>query len=145
MRLKHLLTVLAILCSCMSIWASPVLPKFSDDNTDYWYYIVFSAGETVLGDQGARSPVITRIPDSSRENQLWKFIGNSESFIIVNKTGTYATFESKIRTTSDIGSASRFRLVPSSHPSMTDSWEIEYPERRRIQPLESMGKHWSGR
>lgn len=129
MRLKHLLTALAVLCSSLSIWASPALPLFSNDDSEHWYYIVFSAGETVLGDQGSNTPVITRIPDSKRENQLWKFIGNSESFIIVNKTGNYVNVSSKIRTMSNKTDASSFRLVASSHPSMTDSWEIEYPEK----------------
>lgn len=130
MKLKHLLaTMLTVVFTLFQSKAEPVLPQFSSNNAEHWYYIVFTAGETVLGDQGANISVITRIPNASKENQLWKLVGTKENFTIINKTGTYVSFKSMIRTTSKPEEASSFRLVPSSNPTMADSWEIEYPEK----------------
>lgn len=130
MKLKRLILSLSLsVIATTHSWGVPVLPRFSDDSNEYWYYILFSAGETVLSDQGAPMPVITRIPDSSKENQLWKFIGNQDDFIIINKSGSHVMFNNYIRTSNDETQVGHFRLVASTHSSMQDSWEIEYPAK----------------
>lgn len=130
MRLKHLLiTVLTVILTTVPLAGAPKLPLFSDDSNEYWYYIVFTAGQTVLGDLGAKDPVVTRIADASKDNQLWKFVGNAENFKVINKTGNSISAPNYLRSTANPDEAALFRLVPSEIPGLTDSWEIEYPAK----------------
>ncbi|MDE7115715.1 MAG: glycoside hydrolase family 95 protein, partial [Muribaculaceae bacterium] len=129
MKLRSFIITLTILLGVLGSKATPVLPVFSNSEEDHWYYIVFTAGETVLGDQGAGVSVITRIANRTKDNQLWKFIGNQEEFRILGKEGNYVYYDSRIRTTDDPAKAATFRLVPSANPALSDSWEIEYPDK----------------
>lgn len=124
---KKVLTALGIILPSVCAGAAPVVPQFSDENQEHWYYIVFKAGDAVLGDQGAPSRLVTRIADKSRENQLWKLVGDKDNFIIVNKTGTYVNCTDYVRSTANKEEAKSFRLVPSPISTMSDCWEIEYP------------------
>ncbi len=129
MKLRHIFTTLVLTITTFFCQSAPTLPTFSNGDEDNWYYIVFTAGETVLGDQGNGVSVITRIANPTRDNQLWKFIGTPEDFQILGKEGNYIYYETRVRTTNDPAKAGHFRLVPSPLPEMADSWEIEYPAK----------------
>lgn len=106
------------------------MPSFSTDNEEFWYYLVFESGQVVVSEPITGSTVITKVAKKDNEYQLWKFIGNAEEFILVNKknVNSVAFINGYIRSTS-IEDAGKFCLVPSSYPSMNDCWEIEYSQK----------------
>lgn len=113
----------------LTAFSSPILPKFSNDGEEHWYYIVFSAGDAVLANQGKNLNTITAVADPTKQAQLWKFVGSEEDFIIVNKReGEFVVMKSNVNITDNADDASKFKLVASEHPNYSESWEIEYPE-----------------
>ena len=121
----------------INAFASPTLPKFSNDAEENWYYIVFSAGEAVLSNQGKSLNAITVIPDQTKPAQLWKFVGNADEFIIVNKrAGEFVTMKANVNASDKEEDASLFKLIPCGNPNFNDSWEIEYIDGAEVQ------NHW---
>lgn len=118
----------------LTLFAFPSLsarvePKFSNDSEEHWYYIVFSAGDAVLSNQGKNMNAVTAIADATKPAQLWKFVGTADEFIIVNKRfGEYVVMKSYVNATDDIANASKFSLKACDNAAYSDSWEIEYNE-----------------
>lgn len=118
--------------------ATPTTPKFSDEEAEYWYYIHFAAGDAVLACQGKAVNAVTEVADSEKQSQLWKFIGNADDFIIVNKrNGEYAQMKWAVSATNVAEEASSFRLVQSDNTAYGDCWEVAYPEG------DEGANHWS--
>lgn len=129
MKLRLMFAATLAVLATLAAVAAPKLPQFSAGDDEHWYYVVFSAGEAVLADQGAGNSVMTRIADSTKEAQQWKLVGNADDFVIMSRQGNYAFCPDRVRTTSDASQAASFRLVASACQSMGDSWEIEYPAK----------------
>lgn len=137
MNIRQLIFGLLLSVYSIAVLASPSLPKFSSDNEEYWYYIVFSAGEAVLSNQGKNINAITAVADATKPAQLWKFVGSADEFIIVNKRdGEYVIMKSNVNATDKSEDASKFSLSKSENPSYPDSWEIVYTEGTEGQ------NHW---
>lgn len=129
MKINNLISSILMSLYTLSAASSPILPQFSTDTEEHWYYIVFSAGDAVLANQGKDLNAITAIADPTKPAQLWKFVGDADNFIIVNKReGEYVTMKANVNATDKEENASSFRLTISENPNYTDSWEIEYPE-----------------
>ncbi|MDE6478886.1 MAG: glycoside hydrolase family 95 protein [Muribaculaceae bacterium] len=127
MNLRLLISSVMLCLFSINAFASPTLPKFSNDAEENWYYIVFSAGEAVLSNQGKSLNAITVIPDQTKPAQLWKFVGNADGFIIVNKrAGEFVTMKANVNASDKEEDASLFKLIPCGNPNFNDSWEIEY-------------------
>ena len=127
---KLLFTLLAVL-ACLRMAASPAVPVFSDGGDaggDHWYYIVFTAGDGALCDQGAGNAIYTRAIKKDRPGELWKLHGTPESFTLVSAMGCWCRYDgARLCTVADAADATAFRMVPAAHPEMGDSWEIELP------------------
>ena len=118
------------LAAIVQAYAQSAKPIFSDNDKEYWYYLVFESGKTVVADQGLNNPLVTRIADKERKNQLWKFLGNENEFILINKeTDNAAGFLSGYVRSVTKEDASKFRLVASPLKDMENGWEIEYTEK----------------
>ena len=126
MNLKHAIMGISV-CLSLSAAAAPTSPEFSSGNDEHWYYIVFSAGDGVLSNQGKGLNAVTTVADPTKPAQLWKFSGTPENFKIINKrNGEYAMMKSNVSATDDAALAAEFKLVASENPAYADSWEIEY-------------------
>lgn len=129
MKLFNLGMFLLLLSFFRTAMAAPEVPLFSGNGEEHWYYIVFSAGDAALEDQGDKNSAVTRIAKFGKESQLWKFEGDRNEFRIVSKMGNVLMFNEYIKASKDPSQAAMFRLVASEHPSYADSWEIEYPAK----------------
>lgn len=127
MNLKNLITgALISLCPLVS-FSAPVAPQFSNGSDEHWYYIVFSAGDAVLSNQGKGLKALTAMADATKPAQLWKFEGTADNFKIINKRyGEYVMMTANVSATDNVEEASEFKIVPSANDLYTDSWEIEF-------------------
>lgn len=117
------LFIVGFLCR-LSVMAA-VTPQFSNENQEHWYYVVFSHGLAVLGDEGPGQMVKTAVADAASESQQWKLTGTADRFILQSRDGNVAFFDNYLKTTDDASQATEFRLVASGHPSYQKHWEIE--------------------
>lgn len=80
--------VLSFLCLLIYlIGTSQVLPKFSNNDTDYWYYIEFAVNSSVIQDIGPNQELRNRVAAEDEDGQLWKLTGNESACILTSKTG----------------------------------------------------------
>ncbi|MDE6340063.1 MAG: glycoside hydrolase family 95 protein [Muribaculaceae bacterium] len=127
MNLRNVIAGTLISLGSLASFSAPVAPQFSNGSEEHWYYIVFSAGEAVLSNQGKGLNAVTAAADATKPAQLWKFTGTADNFKIVNKRyGEYVLMKGFVNATDTPESASEFKLVPSSNNTFADSWEIEY-------------------
>lgn len=95
------------------------MPLFSNDETDHWYYIVFSCGDAVMADRGTNIGLRTAIPDGKNQSQQWMLIGDSDNFTLVSHSGRYAVFNGVMRISENASDASSFRLVETENSTYT--------------------------
>lgn len=107
--------------------AQSVLPTFSDETTEQYYFIKSNLGAYYLADTGLGEPVRTSVQDKCDE-QLWKFVGDQDNFQIVNQAGHYMYLGGASLSSSESGggvnnkplrtqataSSTGFRLIESS-------------------------------
>ena len=115
---------------------APVEPAFYADATpaegDEWYYIQFCNNSlnwiapTTVGEK-----VTVTASTQYKEEMMWRFIGNKNSFKLVNKKGEFAYFDGtdqngflKTSTTADDTDKYKFSLVVSKG-SYAQAWEIK--------------------
>ena len=70
--------------------AQTVLPVFSTDDNEVYYFLKFAISGNVLADQGAGTKTLTATVDDV-DGQKWKFIGKQDSLWLQSKAGNYAT------------------------------------------------------
>lgn len=87
------------------------LPEFSNGDTEHWYYIVFTTGDCVLGDNGVGRNATTKTFAPGTELQMWKLVGDADDFKIYSKLGNAAYFDKYLKTGETAGS---FSLVGST-------------------------------
>lgn len=137
MNLKTLLSGLLASAVSLTVFSAPVAPKFSSGNDEHWYYIVFSAGDAVLSNQGKSLNAVTAVADATKPQQLWKFVGSADNFKIVNKRyGEYVLMKDFVNATDQADLGSEFKIAPSTNATFPDSWEIEY------LGAEAPNNHW---
>ena len=115
---------------------APVEPAFYADanaaEDDEWYYIQFCNNSlnwiapTTVGEK-----VTVTASTQYKEEMMWRFIGNKNSFKLVNKKGEFAYFDGtnqngflKTSTTADDTDKYKFSLVVSKG-SYAQAWEIK--------------------
>lgn len=97
------------------------LPEFSNGDTEHWYYIVFTTGDCVLGDNGVGRNATTKTFAPGTELQMWKLVGDADDFKIYSKLGNTAYFDKYLKTGETAGS---FSLVGSTVADYASCWEI---------------------
>lgn len=125
MNLKTVLTFLVVWIGCTLPAKSALRPEFSDNSNEHWYYIAFMAGETVFEDAATGGEIHTAWATENNPAQLWKLIGTPENFVLQSKSGHFARFDGKLKSTDDRSDASPLALVNSSSYHFPDAWEIE--------------------
>lgn len=105
------------------------LPEFSTEDKETWYFIKFCENGNTMQDAGINEPAVLAHPDPIDE-QLWKFVGDENSFQLVNKAGHYAfaseedgNDNARIKTRSEKWDGS-FRLYTTNYSAYAPAWEI---------------------
>lgn len=67
------------------------LPKFSDEENEYWYILKFARPGYVkyVKDAGDASILGLNATPSNTDEYLWKFVGTADNFIMKSKSGRY--------------------------------------------------------
>ena len=103
----------------------PNYPKLSDINNEYWYFIQFGNGESVIEDKGANNNAKTASINTSNNAQLWKFIGTDvENCQIVSKNGNYMVYTDSRVKTSTSPDANGFKIVTTGNGNYNGMFEI---------------------
>lgn len=124
------------------------LPEFSDDESETWYFISFKVNGYTFEDQGEDEPVRTAVPEPSDE-QLWKLVGNQDTFQLVDKAGRYAVVSSTAATSESPSNPTPLRtatykyspgysLIETENTTYSPAWEI-VPNKRTGYGLNSWG------
>ncbi len=117
---KYLLFLCCSLWTAMS-WAQ-TLPQFSNSGTDNWYYIEFTINQSVIQDIGAGQELRNRMAVEGENGQLWKFVGNENSCMVVSKAGRQLLFnKSQNRFFASSADGTAMKMVATSG----GEWELQ--------------------
>ncbi len=109
--------------------AQSVEPKFSNEEQEYWYFLVFSKGDNTIIDNGANKNTTLGSADPT-DGQLWKFVGKSDDFQLVSKLGNYAYItgtgdNARLSTRQSTEYAGGFSLTETQNSTYAPAWEIK--------------------
>lgn len=108
--------------------AQTILPKFSTDEDETYYFLKFARTGNVLADQGVGQNAKTAIVDDV-DAQKWKFVGTADSLWLVTKAGHYATIvgtgNSARLQTSTTKPAQTFKFIATTNNSY-NGYELHY-------------------
>ena len=99
-------------------------PKLSTDGNEYWYYMQFCNGKSVIQDMGNDANLLTKTKVEGQASQLWKFIGTKDNYIIVSKNGRKINLVSDFYTASSSSSVS-FKLISTTNSTYAPAWELQ--------------------
>ena len=109
----------------VAFMAEPAYPKFSDNDKEYWYYIQFGNGESVIEDKGADADVKTAKLSSGNDAQLWKFTGSVTNCQIINKkSGRYMNIDGNIKAKAT-ADATGFKIAATGNTNYAGMFEIQ--------------------
>ncbi len=101
-------------------------PQFSADGDEHWYYLVFDKTELAMQVAPNDMPITSAVFNGRLLQQMWKLVGDAESFKLVNGEGRYVSFRGKyFRNNKDASQAVSLKL----HELDNGLYEIEYPEK----------------
>lgn len=111
------------------VLAQSVMPKFSDAENEYWYFLSFANSNNTIIDNGAGNNATITSADPV-DGQLWKFVGTSDNFQLVSKKGNYAYIfgsgnSARLRTRTTTPYSGGFSLVETTNATYTPAWEIK--------------------
>lgn len=136
---KVYVTVLALMggASYVVAMSAQTTPTFSNGDTETWYYVRFKNGSGCLQDNGSGSTVSVESKSTTNEAQLWKVVGTTSNFQLVNKsTGLYAIVSSTASTSNNANNPNPIRtasseqsggysLVETTNTTYSSAWEIK--------------------
>ncbi|MCF0188707.1 MAG: glycoside hydrolase family 95 protein [Bacteroidaceae bacterium] len=111
--------------------ASAVLPKFSDSENEYWYFIQYCNGDYTIESQGVNTNCLTSTVDYNSK-QLWKLIGTKDGFQLVCKDGGYGYFNTASKADAQsfgslqasTSNSTEFKLYETTNATYSPAWEI---------------------
>ncbi len=104
----------------------PGAPTFSSGSEEHWYVISYANGGQVFTDNGDDQPLTHVAPVAGSENQMWKLVGNAESFKLVSKNGRYVYKNGPFRASSDRTKGVDLKLEKAGNPEFSDCLQINY-------------------
>lgn len=124
--MKKLYTWILLSLGFLTAWAQtqPSPPVFSQGDSETWYYLQFKAGGGVLADQGNDQEVMTEALETNKSTQLWKFVGESSQFTLINKAGRKLKLDDSGFFSTTSGSGTMLKLYASKNASLAPAWEI---------------------
>lgn len=109
--------------------AQAALPRFSNDDVEYWYFLNFANSNNTILDQGAGQNATQSKADPT-DGQLWKLVGTQNNFQLVSKLGNYAFIygsgnDARLRTRKSTEYEGGFSLVETTNATYAPAWEIK--------------------
>lgn len=125
-KLLFFLTVL--LLTALPIKASELdgAPLFSDDANEHWYVISYANGGRVFTDNGNGQPLTHTAAIAGNEAQMWKLVGNADSFKLISKNGGHVYKDGPFRTSTDPTKAISLKLEEAGNPVYAGCFQINY-------------------
>lgn len=148
MREKKSLLLLSAFLSLTSFVGAQELPVFSTDAQVEWYFIKVKRSGYSLENMGMGEAVRTAAV-SFKDEQLWKFVGQSDNFQLVNKSGGYAVLATPaIPTEGDYANANPLPLRVGENAydggyCLVRSGNSDYPSSWEIQPNNNKGQSFN--
>ena len=84
-----LLVLLSLVSAFTALSYAAVAPEFSNGTKEVWYLIKFQEGGVYLTSNGLNQ-TMTVEAGRNADSQMWKFVGEANSFYLINKLGHYA-------------------------------------------------------
>ena len=137
-----LLVLVCLIGSFQSVLNAAVQPTFSNSQSETWYYIQFCRSGLVLTDHGKGSVATIEQP-AGQNTQLWKLVGNSGNFQLVNKAGRYVNIKGNYK--SSWGQVTNTLRVTSGNQSMSEGLSLHqsahssYSSKYEIQQNKTYG------
>lgn len=108
--------------------ASAVMPTFSTEDNEVWYFIRFVNSQNTVLDQGA-GQLARQAKADPVDGQQWKLVGNKDNFQLVSKLGNYAFIGSSsdgnaLQTRTGTPYSGGFSLVETTNTTYAPAWEI---------------------
>lgn len=117
---NKIILTLAI-CLMGFVVSAQEIPKFSNGETEYWYYIEFNVNSTVIQDTGLNQELRNRNPLEGELGQLWKFSGSDAACTLTCKTGRKLYYDrTNNRFKAANSESTQMKLVETS----TGRWEL---------------------
>lgn len=110
-------------CLAAVMQAQPVLPQFSTDSDETWYFVRFKNGRCLLQDMGEGANLKTAVLNAV-DGQLWKLVGTQSDFELVNKAGRSVKYNGS-RFIAQTGAVGHLSLVATGNGTYTPGWEIQ--------------------
>lgn len=104
----------------------PGAPAFSDDSNEIWYVISYANGGRVFTDNGNGKAITHTAAEAGNEAQMWKLVGNVDSFTLVSKKCGYVYKDGPFRTSTDPNKAVNLKLEKAGNPTYTGCFQINY-------------------
>ena len=110
------------------IATSAIPPVFSNDADEEWYFVQWCNSGNVLQSNGLAQPCLQGTAEPTN-NKLWKLVGTTDNFQLVNKDGYYACVSgsgnnARIRLIKNAYS-NGFSLVETTNATYAPAWEIQ--------------------
>ncbi|MCD8386992.1 MAG: DUF5013 domain-containing protein [Bacteroidales bacterium] len=105
------------------------MPNFSNDEEEYWYYLIFLAGNNALTDMGTDEYASIYGVNGGNPAQLWKLVGDKDNFHLYSQNGNVLTVDSYFKSTADESQAANLSLVRTRLADYSDYWEIVYNDK----------------
>lgn len=102
------------------------LPKFSNEGTDYWYYVSYANGGQVMTDNGSGKTITHIAIAAGNDGQLWKFVGDAEACKMISKLGNYVWKNGAFQTTSDASKAIDITIEQAGNPDFAGCVQLNY-------------------
>lgn len=125
---KLLLFLAVLLLGTLPIKASSLdgTPLFSDDTNEHWYVISYANGGRVFTDNGNGKPLTHTVAIAGNEAQMWKLVGNADSFKLISKLDGHVYKDGPFRTSTDPSKAISLKLEVAGNPVYAGCFQINY-------------------
>ncbi len=121
---KIFLIILLIISGTLRMSAAS--PLFSTETEEHWYVISYANGGRVFTDNGDGKAITHIAAKAGDESQMWKLVGDANSFKLVSKGGRYVYKDGPFRTTSDSSKAISLKLEEAGNKAYADCYQINY-------------------
>lgn len=126
MRLLKIFLVLIAALSVANKADASETPIFSNGADEHWYVISYANGGRVFTDNGNGKALTHTAVKAGNEAQMWKLVGNADSFKLVSKKGGYVYKDGPFRTSTDPNKAILLKLENAGNQDYAGCFQINY-------------------
>ncbi|MBQ1973120.1 MAG: hypothetical protein II222_02050, partial [Paraprevotella sp.] len=136
LQVKRLCSFLVLVVFASLVYGQVIMPKFSTDEKEVWYFLRFKNGLGTIMDMGEGQNLLVAETDPCAE-QLWKFVGTPSDFELVNKAGRSICYNGS-KFIAKTGGKANLSLMATKNNTYFPGWEIQitgydYPSMNQYQ------------